>query len=403
MKMPRKARMHLLYIDPHPVPDICPEAMQILQTVDALAEIGCRVTLATPAPATGRSCEEVLGRSLHPNVECVHLKDLRAHRWLPIRSGKFFYRDAARFVSATPADGVLVRNLKLAEALLALPQRPPLVFETHEVFARTYAEDHPAPGWRERRKLAALRRREGGVYAKSDGIAALTPWLLDDLQAEYGVATPGVVVPDGVDLSLAEAVTSKPAWSKPPVLLYLGSLHPWKGLDRLLAALPQVADAELYIAGGPQARIAELRAQAVALGVARRLRFLGSVPPAQRFQTIADADICILPLSDTSIGSRYTSPLKLFEYMAVGKPIVAADVPALQLVLNHGEDGLLAAVDDPAALACQINRLLAYPDLAASLGAKARVRARDFTWQARALILRDLFVDLAGIGTEESV
>lgn len=387
--------MHLLYIDPHPVPDVCPEAMQILQTVDALAEVGCRVTLATPAPAAGRRCEEVLGRPLHANVECVHLKDLRAHRWLPIRSGKFFYRAAARFVAATPADGVLVRNLKLAEALFALPQRPPLVFETHEVFARTYAEDHPAPGWRERRKLAALRRREGGVYVHSDGIAALTPWLLDDLRAEYGVATPGVVVPDGVDLSLAATVTHKPAWSEPPVLLYLGSLHPWKGLDRLLAALPQVAGAELHIAGGPEARIAELRAQATALGIADRLHFLGSVPPGQRFQTIADADICLLPLSDTSIGSRYTSPLKLFEYMAVGKPIVAADVPALQLVLRDGEDGLLAAVDDPAALARQINRLLADRGLAARLGAAAQARAGTYSWPARAMLLRDLFARLA--------
>lgn len=390
--------MHLLYVDPHPVPDVCPEAMQILQTVDALAQVGCRVTLATPAPAAGRRCEEVLGRPLHPGVGFVHLQDLRAHRWLPIRSGKFFYRAAARFVAATPADGILVRNLKLAEALLPLPQRPPLVFETHEVFARTYAEDHPAPGWRERRKLAALRRREGGIYAHSDGIAALTPWLLDDLRAEYGVATPGVVVPDGVDPAQAAAVTGKAAWSTPPVLLYLGSLHPWKGLDRLLAALPQVADAELHIAGGPEVRIAELRAQASALGVADRLRFLGSVPPAQRFQTIADADICLLPLSDTSIGSRYTSPLKLFEYMAVGKPIVAADVPALQLVLRDGEDGLLAAVDDPAALARQINRLLADPALAARLAAAARARAGDYTWQARATILRDFFVRL---GTPE--
>jgi len=368
--------------------------MQILQTVDALAELGCRVMLATPAPAEGRRYDEVLGRSLHPNVECVHLPDLRAHRWLPIHSGKFFYRAATRFVAATQADGVLVRNLKLAEALLALPQRPPLVFETHEVFARTYAEDHPAPGWRERRKLAALRRREGGVYAQSDGIAALTPWLLDDLRAEYGVATPGAVVPDGVDLSLAASVTSKSAWSDPPVLLYLGSLHPWKGLDRLLAALPQIADAELHIVGGPETRIAKLRTLAVALGIAGRLRFLGSVSPAHRFQTIADADICLLPLSDTSIGSRYTSPLKLFEYMAVGKPVVAADVPAIRSVITSGLNGILAPVDDPVHLAEAINTLIADPEKAAALGQAAQDSARDYAWTSRAAKLMNLFATL---------
>lgn len=383
--------MHLLYIDPHPVPDVCPEAMQILLTVDALAQIGCQVTLATPAPAAGRLCEEVLGRALHPGVEFMHLQDLRAHRWMPIRSGKFFYRAAARFVAATPADGILVRNLKLAEALLALPQRPPLVFETHEVFARTYAEDHPLPGWRERRKLAALRRREGSIYARSNGIAALTPWLLDDLRAEYGVKTPGVVVPDGVDLQQAATVHNKSAWSDPPVLLYLGSLHPWKGLEYLLAALPQVAGAKLHIAGGPDSRIAELRRQAQALGVAERIHFLGRIPPEQRFQIIADADICLLPLSDSSIASRYTSPLKLFEYMAVGKPIVAADVPALRLVIRDNENGILVPVGDVEKMANKINFLLKNQGEADFFGSAAKKDSEKYTWVARAGILSLFF------------
>ena len=387
--------MHLLYIDPHPVPDVCPEAMQILQTVDALAQVGCRVTLATPAAAAGQQCEAVLGRPLHEGVEIVRLRDLRAQRWLPIRSGKFFYREAVSLVKKMKGiDGILVRNLKLAEALIPLPSRPPLVFETHEVFARTFAEDHPSPSWKERRKLSALRKREGGVYAGSQGLAALTPWLLEDIREEYAVTTPGVVVPDGVDPGQAEGIVGKQGWHSPPVLLYLGSLHPWKGLDCLLSALAMVDACELHIAGGPEARIAELKAQAAALGIAQRVRFLGSVPPQQRFQTIADADICLLPLSATAIGSRYTSPLKLFEYMAVGKPIIAADVPALRLVIRNEEDGLLARVGEPAAFAAQIQRLISDPALAVRMGQAARARVEDFTWTARAAVLRDFFAGL---------
>jgi glycosyltransferase involved in cell wall biosynthesis len=388
--------LRIVYVDPHPVPDTCPEAMQILQTVDALAQIGCEVILATPAPAAGRRCEDVLGRAVHPRVTFHVLRDLRGKRWLPVRSGRFFYREACRFVAGLAAvDGLLVRNLKLAAALLAVPKRPPLVFETHEVFARTFSEDRPAIGWRDRRKLAALRRREGGVYAGSDGIAALTPWLLDDLREEYGVATPGVVVPDGVDLDAVAGVSAKPHWSNPPALLYLGSLHPWKGVDRLIAALPQVVDAHLVIAGGPPARIAELERSAVNFGVADRVSFCGSVPPEARFRVIADADICLLPLTDTSIASRYTSPLKLFEYMAVGKPIVAADVPALRGVLTDGRDGVLAPVDDTRQLAAAISRLLADPATAKAIGSAARARARDFSWTARARTLRDFFIEIA--------
>lgn len=384
--------MRLLYIDPHPVPDTCPEAMQILLTVDGLAQVGCEVVLATPRPRADCRAEQVLGRPVHAGVTFRHLSDLRGHRWLPLRSGRLFYRAACRLVGEMEGiDGILVRNLKLAEALLALPKRPPLVFETHEVFARTFAEDRPDPAWRDRRKLAALRRREGGVYAGSDGIAALTQWLLDDMRDEYGVSTPGVVVPDGVDLAAAQAVMPKLAWSDPPELLYLGSLHPWKGVGRLIAALPGIADACLVIAGGPQARIAELERQAAALGVAGRVRCLGSVPPERRFQVIADADVCLLPLTDTAIGSRYTSPLKLFEYMAAGKPIVAADVPALRSVISDGVDGVLAPVDDERRLAAAINGLLADPAHAQALGAAARQRAGDYAWTARARELRTFF------------
>ena len=387
--------MRLLYIDPHPVPDTCPEAMQILQTVDGLAQIGCEVILATPRPRSACRAEQVLGRPAHEGIAFRHLSDLRGRRWLPLRSGRLFYRAACRLVGELEGiDGILVRNLKLAEALLQLPQRPPVVFETHEVFARTFAEDHPQPAWIDRRKLAALRRREGGVYARSEGIAALTQWLLDDLRDEYGVTTPGVVVPDGVDLAAADAVAAKPAWGDPPELLYLGSLHPWKGVGRLVAAMPWITHARLVVAGGPQARIAELEVQAVALGVAGRVRFLGSVPPEHRFQIIADADVCLLPLTDTSIGSRYTSPLKLFEYMAAGKPIVAADVPALRSVITDGVDGVLAPVDDDRRLGAVIDGLLADPGRATLLGKAARQRAADYAWTARALTLRAFFDEL---------
>lgn len=386
--------MRIVYIDPHPVPDPCPESMQILQTVDALAAVGVEVTLVTPLPAQVCSPADILGRPLHSGVRLVPIDDWRDRWWYPSRSGRRFYQAASSLMAGTAADGLLVRNLKLAEALLAVKKRPPMVFETHEVFARTFAEDRPNPGWKDRRKLTALRRREGAVYAGCEGIAALTEWLVEDLRDEFGVATPAAVVPDGVDLEAAAAVAPKAGWSNPPELLYLGSLHPWKGVDRLVAALPMIRDARLVIGGGPDGRIAELRQLAAGLRVGERVRFLGMVPPARRFQAIADADICLLPLTDTSIGSRYTSPLKLFEYMAVGKPVVAADVPALRSVITPGVNGILAPVDEPVRLAEAINGLIADSGRAAALGQAARDSARNYAWTSRASKLINLFTSL---------
>jgi glycosyltransferase involved in cell wall biosynthesis len=106
-----------------------------------------------------------------------------------------------------------------------------------------------------------------------------------------------------------------------------------------------------------------------------------------RFKVTAEADICLLPLSDTAIGSRYTSPLKLFEYMALGKPIVSADVPAIRSVLSSGESALLVPPGDIAALAAAVRKLMQQPAMAAELGGRARQLARRYSWQARAATL----------------
>jgi glycosyltransferase involved in cell wall biosynthesis len=290
-------------------------------------------------------------------------------------------------------DVLLVRNLKLAEHLLRLPQRPRLVFETHEVFARTFAEQHPRPNLRARFKLARLRAREGAVYRQADALAALTEWLIADLREEYRVATQAAVVPDGVDLQLAQAAILRERPDGPTRLLYLGSLHPWKGVSSLICALAQIPDAYLRVAGGPAQRIAELQTLARSLEVASRVVFLGHVLPVNRFKVIAEADICLLPLSDTSIGSRYTSPLKLFEYMALGKPIVSADVPAIRSVLSSGESALLVPPGDIAALAAAVRKLMEQPAMAAQLGGRARQLARQYSWQARAATLLRLAGD----------
>ncbi len=375
--------MHIAYLDPHAVPDNCPEALQILYTVDALGGLGARVTLVTPMPAVAANARDILGHELSSNVHIRHLESRRGiWRWL--RSNKPFYRMATAALKDLKADAVLVRNLKMAEYLLRHAPGMPLFFETHELFAQSYREEHPRMNLRKHHKLAALAQREEFVYRNARGLIALTPLLIEDIRKAYGVETPAVVAPDGVDLRQAQAAVSFPPHSV-PWLLYLGNLHPWKGVDTLIRAMPHVRQpAELHIVGGNDARIKELRALANELDVARRVVFHGAVEPGRRFEWIHKADICLLPLTDTGLGGRYTSPLKLFEYMAVGKPIVVSDLPSMREVLSLEENALLVPSGSPEAFARAIDRLLADPALRVRLGQAARERVQDFTWQRRA-------------------
>ncbi len=374
--------MHLAYLDPHPVPDNCPEALQILYTVDALGGLGARVTLVTPKPQRLADARAILGRALSPNVQVRHL-DPRRGIWRWLRSNKPFYRMAAAALKGLKADAVLVRNLKMAEHLLRHAPAVPLFFETHELFAQSYREEHPRLNLRQHHKLAALARREEFVYRNAKGLIALTPLLIDDIRQAYGIETPAVVAPDGVDLEQARAPVSIPPHTT-PWLLYLGSLHPWKGVETLIRALPHVKrPAELHIVGGNEQRIAELRKLAEELNVALRVVFHGPVEPGRRFEYIHQADICLLPLTDTGLGGRYTSPLKLFEYMAAGKAIVASDLPSMRQVLTPEQDALLVPTGEPEAFARAIEQLLENPDLRLELGSAAATRANSFTWRNR--------------------
>jgi glycosyltransferase involved in cell wall biosynthesis len=83
--------------------------------------------------------------------------------------------------------------------------------------------------------------------------------------------------------------------------------------------------------------------------------------------------------------------LKLFEYMAAGRPIVASDLPAIREVLHHEVDALLVAPDDPVALAAGIERLLADPVLARRLAAASLAAVPNYSWDRRAERLESLF------------
>jgi len=92
----------------------------------------------------------------------------------------------------------------------------------------------------------------------------------------------------------------------------------------------------------------------------------------------------VLPNPASAISDRFTSPLKLFEYLAAGRPIVASRLPALEEVLVHEENALLVAPGDAAALAAAIDRVTRDPALALRLARRAFTDAERFTWARRA-------------------
>ena len=134
-----------------------------------------------------------------------------------------------------------------------------------------------------------------------------------------------------------------------------------------------------------------VKAFAEQLNCASRVTFTGLIPPAEVPARLREAGVLALPNPASAISSEFTSPLKLFEYMASGRPIVASNLPSLREVLRDGENALLVEPGNPQALTAGIERIKNDPALGARLAARAAEDVRQFTWTRRAERLEGLF------------
>jgi glycosyltransferase involved in cell wall biosynthesis len=187
--------------------------------------------------------------------------------------------------------------------------------------------------------------------------------------------------PDGGPLDRATLDTPEGV----PLLLAMGRLHEAKAHDVSLQALVEIPDAYLWIAGVGPLEV-KLKAMAEALGVAGRVRFLGwRTDPSALYRA---ADVCVFP-------SRY-EPLGnvVIQAWAHGLPVVAAASQGPGALIEDGRDGVLVPVDDPAALAAGVRRLLAEPRLAAAFAERGLGRvAAEFSETAVVAQWKTLFAD----------
>ncbi|MCC8379955.1 glycosyltransferase family 4 protein [Xenorhabdus sp. PB30.3] len=391
--------MKIAYIDPYPVPDFRVASLQILQNVDAFARQGHEVCLITPA---GRNnVEEILGRKLPSSVELIALRDMRRRWYFPVNTQKLFYFQVSCWLRKHKIDAIFTRNIKMANYLLHKHPDIPHFFESHEIFSQSFKESHGISTYVNKSKYSKLRKIEQHVYQRASAIFVLTSLLRDDIYTEYCVKTPIIVAPDGVDLLAVEETkmaSSGKQYQKGETtqVLYLGSLHRWKGVPTAMKSMCYLNNAVLNIAGGNSEQIEQLKFVAQQIGVSDRVNFMGFIHPKDRFRVIADNDICILPLTKTSIGSRYTSPLKLFEYMAMGKPVVISDFPSIRDAVDE-KSVSFAHSENAESFAQQIQLLIDNPaEIVLKTEHSQRLVEEHFNWDQRAkLIMQEIEKNLS--------
>ena len=235
--------------------------------------------------------------------------------------------------------------------------------------------------------------------------------------ASLGVPVEKVtIIPNGIDTTLFQpngktpdtALTATPSAfpafvpAPLPTLLYIGTLADWQGLETLISALPGVLEQQavrLRVVGlGRKRQRKLLQKRALKMGLEPFISIEPAVPHTHIPALIAQADVCIAPLSynDRNV-TQGCCPLKVLEYMGCGKAIVASNLPVVRELVQDGHEALLFAPDNPDDLARKILTALNDSALAAQLGVNAHARAyREFTWQAAQARLLAVYQALLG-------
>lgn len=362
--------LHVLYAFPEPLPLPRARAVQVAHAVAGLFATGVRVTLAY-VPVEGHPNPfDAAGLPVPQGLDLLPL----SRNWpFPFRrwhSVQIFARRLRKRLAAMPSrpDLILVRHVKLAAILLRDTPHIPLIYEAHEVFAETV----------QGKRRAQVFSMEQEVVKGALAIITNSQVTLDTLVQHYGSPARSIVLPNGVDLP--GEVPEKPWQTAARHIVYTGSFFSWKGVDDLLQASRELPGCRITLVGGEPEQIDRIRKEYPTGGA--ELELLPRLPHAQVAGVLAGAAIAVLPNRPES-DSRFTSPIKLFEYMGAGCAIVASDLPSIREVASDDEVAWFRP-GDPAQLASTIRRLVADPDKAARLGAAVRARGSLYTWEARA-------------------
>lgn len=318
-----------------------------------------------------------------------------------MRRAGYLTRLAQRVLQRRRWDVVYTPELILASTALRWPAalRPPVVYESHNfrpAFAANLPElvtGLPAAG---RFKLGRLWRRERRVWRGAEGYVTTTHALAVDLEAHFGHRSRAVTAPNGVRLDPARRYEPYPRSDRPPVVAYAGHFYPYNGAHLLLEALALLPGVRGLIIGGHPRDAADgerLRALTSALGLTERVTFTGLVPPDEVLPRLRDADVLVQPLIDAPY-TRYASAMKLFDYMAAGRPIVAFDLASTREVVSDGRSARLVEPGSVEALAAGIGDVLDDPALADRLAQAAFDEVANYTWARRAERIEALLTEV---------
>ena len=218
-------------------------------------------------------------------------------------------------------------------------------------------------------------------WEKCYKIIAISQSLKNEL-VKLGIKENKILVAhDGVDLNNFQKLKQKLDLAEnKKVILYSGHLYDWKGAQVLADASEFLSDdCEVIFIGGTDLDIKNFKNK----NKNKKIKILGYKNPKLIPEYLESADVLILPNSAKDEKSKWTSPMKLFEYMASGRPIIASDLPNIKEVLNEN-NAIFFKPDNSQDLAKKIESVLNNKNLVDKISQQAYQDVKNYTWDKRA-------------------
>jgi len=363
------------------------EGVHVRGIVTALRDLGHTVTVVSPPgvdplgeePATARPSAlsrfwGVLGRRLPQFL--FEILELGYNVWACRRMLALARREVFDFIYERHAVNCF------AGLLVSRSRRLPLLLEVNDA------------AFVERVRNISMRSIpifiERKVFARACAIVTISGAFRDALVAQGVRPEKIAVLPNAIDAGMfsvpdahADRILARYALAGKVVIGYVGGFAPWHRLDMLLEAFQTLrvrhGDAALLLVGGG-VTLESIRSSVNAQGLGGVVALPGSVPHSEIPGHVSAMDICVIPDCND-----FCSPMKLFEYMAMEKPVVAPRLPSLREIVTDGVDGILFEPRQRAALVAALDTLLADGELRGRIGraARASVLSRH-SWRGNA-------------------
>jgi len=362
--------MNLLYIYPEELPSQAARSVSVVNTADELSKL-CTVYLAIPLEHS-LSDSEIFK---FYNLKDTKIKVLRFKKsFLGLTSNKFFNKKLSKYILKSNIDIVYVRHLKTAAYLLDNNKNTKLIFECHEIFSKDNIK---------------LANKEKDIYRLSSGLVFINKTLEKEIDNHFELSPNRKVIHNGTGFTLEY---KEKEFENIKDIHYIGNFYKWKGVEFLITSMKYFKNLNLRIIGKGKEK-EELDLLVNLLGL-KNIEFLGFKKTEEVLETLKQSQLTVIP-NIPSKYSKYSSPIKLYEYMGTSNIVIAADMDTIKEVVIDGYNGFLFKSGDLESFKKTLQRVISLSNgELQAIAYNAYETSKTFTWEKRAKSIVEFSKDL---------